>query len=271
MKSAITLGLVLASVIVSRLFIFSFRHIPLTSQSGGQEPIYALVGGAALAFSAPTVPLLIVYLAVLFTARKVGSKSERDERVTLLPAGLFLLAFVIAFVITISGMPSLIANSVYRGKWIINIIGGLFVAFYGLKAFAESGLVKSLLLAPVLKGRGEGLLLWPSVLGLVTGLLVFHHLDPYYDSVFFFTRRAGAFSHHPLSVGSFGLGLSAMYLGVAYGFSLMAASTRLAKASGWIKLIFGLLTLILGFSFATGTFSSVVELIRWTSTLVSGS
>jgi len=207
---------------------------------------------------------------VLFTARKVGSKSERDERVTLLPAGLFLLAFVIAFVITISGMPSLIANSVYRGKWIINIIGGLFVAFYGLKAFAESGLLRGLRFVPVSRGKGR-LLLEPLVLGFMAGLLLFHHLDPYYDSVFFFTRRAGAFSHHPLSVGSFGLGLSAMYLGVAYGFSLMAASTRLAKASGWIKLILGLLTLILGFSFATGTFSSVVELIRWTSTLVSGS
>jgi cytochrome c biogenesis protein CcdA len=172
MKGAITLGVVLASVIVSQLFIFSFRHIPLTDQRTGQEPLYALVGGAALALSAPTVPLLVVYLAVLFTARKAGSKSERDERVTLLPAALFLLAFVIAFVITISGKPSLIANSVYGGKWIINIIGGLFVAFYGLKAFAESRLVKSLLLAPVLKGRGEGLLLWPSVLGLVTGLFL---------------------------------------------------------------------------------------------------
>jgi len=97
MKSAIILGLILASVIVSWFFIFSFRHIPLTYQSGGQEPIYALVGGGALAFSAPTVPLLIVYLAVLFTARKVGFKSERDERVTLLPAGLFLLDSIMRF------------------------------------------------------------------------------------------------------------------------------------------------------------------------------
>jgi len=111
MKSAIILGLVLASVIVSRLFIFSFRHIPLADQGGGQEPIYALVGGAALAFSAPAVPLLVAYLAVLFTARKAASKSERE----LLPAGLFLLAFVIAFVITISGKPSLVANSLYGG------------------------------------------------------------------------------------------------------------------------------------------------------------
>lgn len=118
---------------------------------------------------------------------------------------------------------------------------------------------------------GKGVLIEPPILGFVAGLLLFHHLDPFYDSVFFFTRRVGAFSHHPLSVGFFGLGLSAMYLGVAYGFSLVAASMRLAKASGWLKLIFGLLTLILGFSFATGTFPSVVEVIRWTSSLVSGS
>lgn len=274
MKGAIILGLILVSVIVSRGFIFSFRHIPLTSQAGGQEPLYALVGGAALAFSTSTIPLLVLYLVVLFAARKPASKSERDDGVTLLPAGLFLVAFVIVFVITISGKPSLVANAVYRGRWIINLIGGLFVAFYGLKAFAESGLVKSLPLAPVLMGRGGGLLL-PSVLGLVTGLLVFHHLDPFYDSVFFFTGRAGPASHSPLSVGFFGLGLSAIYFAMARGFDFAVFPKWVSKGAPWAKGIVGLLTIILGFSFATGTFSAVAAAITrgqyGRNALISGS
>jgi len=257
LETTVVFGLILAFVINSRLFIYTFRHIPLTDQGGGQEPIYALVGGAALAFSAPAVPLLVAYLAVLFTARKAAAKSERE----LLPAGLFLLAFVIAFVITISGKPSLVANSLYGGRWIIDLFGGLFVVFYGLKAFAESGLVKSLPLARVLKGRGDGLLLGPSVLGLVTGLLVFHHLDPFYDSVFFLSGRAGALSHHPLSVSSFGLGLSAVYLLMAHGFDLGVFPKWVSKGTPWAKGMVGLLNIVFGLSFATGTFSSLAAVI----------
>lgn len=270
MKGAITLALILASVIVSRLFIFFFRHIPLTNQTGGQELLYALIGGAALAFSAPTLPLLVLYLMLIFIAVNPHSGLDAVNRIGLLPVTLFLVAFVAAFVISISGVPSVIAKAIYNWKTTINIIAGLFVGFYGLKALNESGLMKSLWFIPVSKAE-KGLVAAASTLGFMAGLLLFHHLDPYYDSVFFLTGRAGAFSHHPLSVASFGLGLSAMYLGVAYGLSLMAASMRLAKAGGWLKLIFGLLTLILGFSFATGTFPSVVEVIRWTNTLVFGS
>jgi cytochrome c biogenesis protein CcdA len=270
LEAAVVFGLILALVIVSRLFIYSFRYIPLTGQTGGEEPLYALVGGAALAFSISTLPLLVLYLTVLFTSGRAPSELDRGQKVALLPAALFLLAFVVAFIITISGIPSSIAKGIYKEKGIIDVIGGFLVALCGAKVFIESGLIKRLHSIAV-SIRGKGVLIEPPILGFLAGLLLFHHLDPHYDSVFFFTGRAGAFSHHPLSVGSFGLGLSAMYLGVAYSFSLMAASMRLAKASGWLKLIFGLLTLILGFSFATGTFSSVVEVIRWTSPLASGS
>jgi cytochrome c biogenesis protein CcdA len=270
MKRTIIFGVILASAIISRLFIFSFKHIPLTNQTGGQELLYALIGGAALAFSAPTLPLLVLYLMLLFIAVNTHSGLDAVNRIGLLPVTLFLVAFVAAFVISISGVPSVIAKAIYNWKTTINIIGGLLIGFYGLKALNESGLMKSLWFMPVSKAE-KGFVAAASTLGFMAGLLLFHHLDPYYDSVFFLTGRAGAFSHHPLSVGSFGLGLSAIYLGVAYEFSPMAASMRLAKARGWLKLIFGLLTIILGFSFATGTFSSVVEVMRWTSSLVSGS
>ena len=270
LETALIFGLILVFVIISRLFIYSFRHIPLTSQAGGEELLYSLVGGAALAFSISTLPLLVLYLTVLFGAERVLSEHERGYGSVLLPAALFLVAFVSAFVITISGAPPLVAKTIYKEKWTIDVISGFLVALCGAKVFIESGLINRLHSIAV-SIRDKGVLIEPPILGFIAGLLLFHHLDPYYDSVFFFTGRAGAFSHHPLSVGSFGLGLSAIYLGVAYGLSVMAASTRLAKGSGWLKLIFGLLTLILGFSFATGTFSSVVEVMRWTSSLVSGS
>ncbi|MGH7772502.1 MAG: hypothetical protein ACREQA_09740 [Candidatus Binatia bacterium] len=259
MKAAIILGLIVASVIVSRLFIFSFRHIPLTDQAGGQEPLYALVGGGALAFSLPTIPLLVLYLAVLFTARKPPSETERDYGVTLLPVTLFLLAFVAAFVIGISGVPSVIANPIYNGRKVIDVIGGLLVALYGLRAFTGLCSPKAFWFK-VLSKKQSGLLLEEPILGFTAGLLLFHLLDPSYDSVFFFTGRAGAFSHHPISVVSFGLGVSVMYGILAYGFSLLA-SRRVANVTTWVRRIVGVLTLILGLSWATGTFSLLTAVV----------
>jgi cytochrome c biogenesis protein CcdA len=215
LETTVVLGLILAFVILSRLFIYSFRHIPLSSQAGGEEPLYALVGGAALAFSISTLPLLVFYLTVLFGAEKVLSEHERGYGSVLLPAVLFLIAFVSAFVITISGLPPLVAKTIYREKGIIDVIGGFLVALSGAKVFIER------LRSTAVSIGGKEVLIEPPILGFIAGLLLFHHLDPYYDSVFFSTGRAGAFSHHPLSVGSFGLGISAMYLVVAYSFASM--------------------------------------------------
>src|SRR3989337_2922255 len=91
LETALIFGLILVFVIVSRLFIYSFRHIPLTSQAGGEELLYSLVGGAALAFSISTLPLLVVYLTVLFGAERVLSEHERGYGSVLLPAALFLV------------------------------------------------------------------------------------------------------------------------------------------------------------------------------------
>ena len=268
-ESVIVFALILASAIISRLFIYSFRHIPLTSQTGGDEPLYALVGGAALTFASPMLPLLVVYLTVLFTTGKLPSELDTTDRLSLVPGTLFLLAFVTAFVVAISGVPFVIADAIYKGKTVINLIGGLLVAFYGLKALIGSGLIKTLWFRPLSKSE-SGLLVEALILGLIAGLLLFHHLDPFYDSVFFLTGRAGALSHHPLSVSSFGLGVSAMYIALAYCFSLLAFS-RLAKVIGWVRGVLGVLTLILGLSLATGTFPSLTALIYGRNALTSGS
>jgi hypothetical protein len=91
-------------------------------------------------------------------------------------------------------------------------------------------------------------------------LLLFHYLDPPYDSVFFLTGRAGAFSHHPLSVGTFSAGLSAMYIAVAHGLGGLIFSARTLNIA-WIKVLAGVLAFILGSSFATGRFSSLAGFI----------
>lgn len=233
-EAAILFGLVLSLAIVSRLFIYSFRHIPLTNVTGGEEPLYALVGGVALAFSVPTLPLLVLYLSIFFASERASLEPNTSHRPGLLAAVLFLFGFCVAFIITISGVPSSVAKQIYEQKWIVNLVGGFLVAIYGVKVFIESGLIENLRFIRVPKG-GIGILIAPPILGFVAGLLLFHHLDPPYDSVFFLTGRAGAFSHHPLSVGSFGLGLSVMYFALAYGFSLLIYSRLGARVLTWIN------------------------------------
>lgn len=225
----------------------------------GQEPVYALVGGVALAFSFPMLPLLVLYLTVLFAAETALSEPERGHG-SMLPATFFLMAFVTVFIITISGVPYGIAQVIYQGKTIINVIGGVLIALYGGKVFSESGLIKSLLSIPLSK-KEKWLLIEPSIVGFMAGLLLFHYLDPFYDAVFFLTGRAGAFSHHPLSVASFGLGLTAMYFALAHSFGLLINSWQRARALAWIKGVISVLTVILGLFFTTGTFPSLAAWI----------
>ncbi|MEK6600260.1 MAG: hypothetical protein AABZ09_00120, partial [Candidatus Binatota bacterium] len=260
-EGAIIFLLVVGLSMTSRLFIYSFRHIPLTGHTGGEEPLYALVGGAALALSVPMLPLLVLYLTSLFTLRKGSSELDEPHKATMIPATFFLLTFVTAFVVTISGTPYVLASAIYKGKGIINLAGGILVVFFGLKAFIESGLIASLRLVHLSKSK-RWILAEAPIVGFMAGLLLFHYLDPFYDSVFFFTGRAGALSHHPISIISFGLGLSAIYLALAYAFSLLIVSMPTAKSIAWVRGILGVLTLSLGFSLATGKFSSMAIMIK---------
>ncbi|MCZ6449347.1 MAG: hypothetical protein O6918_00555 [Deltaproteobacteria bacterium] len=261
-ESVIILGFILIAAVLSRLFIFSFKLIPLTAQTGGDELFYAFVGGVALAFSAPTLPLLVLYLTILFTAVKAPYELTRGRRIVLIQASLFLLAFASIFIIGISGVPILIANSLYKGQKIINIFGGILIALYGFKAFNGWAFITALRFTPLAKRRRGLHLLEAPMIGFIAGLLLFPYLDPSYDSVFFLTGRAGALSHHPLSVSSFGLGLSAMYVALAYGLSLLFVFSRLGRVIGWAKGASGFLTVILGLSLASGTFLSLSALIN---------
>lgn len=252
-ETAILFGLVLSLAIVSRLFIYSFRHIPLTNVEGGEEPLYALVGGVALALSVPTLPLVVLYLTVLFASARAPAELDTGPKVALLPTALFLVGFVSAFIITIGGVPSVISGAIYKGKVVVNAIGAVLIALYGLKVFKESGLVGSEAL-PFGLSRKAGPETEALILGFFAGLLLFHHLDPPYDSVFFLTGRGNPLSHHPVSVISFGLGLSAMYVALGYGFGLLMNSWTGTKVLAWMKGIFGVLTLGLSVSFVFGVF-----------------
>jgi hypothetical protein len=52
-----------------------------------------------------------------------------------------------------------------------------------------------------------------------------------------------------------------MDIALAYGASLLAASRQVAKGITWLRGTASILSLILGLSFASGTFSSLVGLI----------
>jgi len=157
-ESMIILGFMLLFAVLSRLFIFSFKLIPLTTQTGGDELFYAFVGGVALAFSAPTLPLLVLYLTILFTAVKAPYELTRGRRIVLMQASLFLLAFASVFIIGISGVPILIANSLYKGKEIINIIGGILIGLHC--GFRVHTFGKEEKRAPVIRGSDDWLHSW---------------------------------------------------------------------------------------------------------------
>lgn len=138
----------------------------------------------------------------------------------------------------------------------INIIGGVLIVLCGLKAFEGLSLVNSVVF-PFWPNKKASAIIEALVLGFTMGLLLFRYLDPSYDSVFFSTGRAGPLSHHSLSVASFGLGLGVMYVALAYSFGLLINSWQRARALAWIKGVISFLTVTLGLSFTTDTFSSL--------------
>jgi len=62
-------------------------------------------------------------------------------------------------------------------------------------------------------------------------------------------------------VGSFGLGIGAMYVALAYCFTLLFVFSRLAKVIVWSKRVVGFLAVILGLTLASGTYSSLSAFI----------
>ncbi len=203
----------------------------------GRVLVAGFVGGWALAFTRPLFLLLLIPFATVVSLRARGRAAFTPRRPWLPPA-LFLIGFSLTFVVAISGAPDLVARVIYRAHSLIELaVGGLLVLWGALVAVRVPALVEA---------RSGW---FAAGLGVATGLLFYHELDPSYDSVFFATGNAVASSHAPLTVAAFSTALSVLYFVVAAqaarwrlsaGRTLAGAATALvgvAVAGGWLATV----------------------------------
>jgi hypothetical protein len=196
--------------------------------------VAAFLGGWALAFTRPLLVFVLIPFATVIWLRQRGHRAF-SRRWPWLPPALFLVGFSLTFVVAISGAPAPVAQAIYRGHDLIELgVGGLLALWGALIAVRVPALIEA---------RSEW---WAAGLGVATGLLFYHELDPSYDSVFFATGNAVAASHAPLTVATFATALSILYLGAAaravrwrlpIGRTLAGAATALvgvAVAGGWL-------------------------------------
>jgi cytochrome c biogenesis protein CcdA len=222
------------------------------SALGGQVLVSAFVGGLALAFSLPFLLVLFPFLTVLFA---------EDTNAGPLASTAFLGTFALAFLVTISGLPGFIAAPMYQSEWLVDPAGGMVFVIWGLLSFAGLSPVGPLWASPSLSRR----LLRPFsalVFGLSTGALMFHELDPAYDSVFFATANAVAASHSPVTVAVFTAGLGLTYLALARLTAAMASRvswSRAVFAAG--RMASGIATAVIGVAILTQRFDAIRGLL----------
>jgi hypothetical protein len=219
----------------ARWAVYGLGSVQSGSPLQGYVLFSAFTGGVALAFSLPFLLVVVPCLTVLSLRRptEVGS-SAFGERVNWGPLEFYLAVFAPAFVVTISGFPTALATPIYRSEWLIDPTGGALFLFWG------GGVVMGLL--PGEPGRSPSPV-WrrvvsqgpAGVLGASTGALMYHELDPAYDSVFFFTANAVAASHAPLTVAVFTIGLGLTYMAAG------SVATAVASRARW-----GLMVLLVG-------------------------
>jgi hypothetical protein len=95
------------------------------------------------------------------------------------------------------------------------------------------------------------------------GLLLFHDLDPTYDSVFFSTGLAVAESHWPRAAYAFALGLGTIYvLGIGWlgGWAKRGAGPRRAVVT--IQRIAAVAVMLVGIVFAIGQDARLLRVLE---------
>ncbi len=215
----------------------------------GYVGLAALAGGAALAFTRPLLLVLAPYLTVLLEGR--GPELRGPV--------LYLVGFASAFIVTIGGMPKAIAAAIYGAERVVDVVGGLIFLLLGVLAVIRAWRFD---LSWPRGAKGRGILRWTSAaaLGLTTGALMYHELDPTYDSVFFATANAKAASHAPITVALFTTALGSVYLVAGGAARALVAKTRagdtILRAGQFAA---ALATALLGLALLTGRFSTV----RW--------
>lgn len=220
---------------------------PPASVLEGSVLLVALVGGTALAFSRPFLLVAIPYLSVLLGGRTAGW-----------PSALYPTVFALTFVIAISGVPAALATPIHRSEWLVDPIGSLVLVAAGLYALAGGSPS-----APVRRHesgwRRADRWLVPGLLGAAVGALMYHELDPAYDSVFFATGNAVAASHAPVTVALFTAGLGLAY--VASGSALRGLLGCQPWADAAVRALAGVATALLGVAILIGGFRIVRGLL----------
>lgn len=218
----ILLAVVVSVAAIARGAVYGSGSAPASSPLQGYVLLSAFTGGLALAFSRPFLLVLVPYLTVLSGGL---THDGYGRRIGWGPSGSYLGAFAAGFAVTISGFPSAVGTPIYGSERLVDLAGGTFFLAWGLLAVfgllprgpAHSG-------APAWRHVGGSVP--AALLGVVTGLLMYHELDPVYDSVFFLTANAVPASHAPVTVAVFGAAVGLAYLAAGSAAVAMAARVR---------------------------------------------
>lgn len=245
------------AVVLAREAVYGSGSSLSASPLRGYVLLSAFTGGVALAFSRPFLLVLVPYLTVLFGDLNRQKSGGSRRSIDWVPPACYLGAFALAFTLTISGFPRAIATLIHRSEWLVDPVGGLIVMGWGLLTIVgvlPPGPVRipPPVWSPVVGAGSVG------VLGATIGALVYHDLDPQYDSVFFFTANAVADSHAPFTVAVFTTGLGLTYLaagGVAAALVFRSRWGRMALLVG--RTVAGIATALIGLAAVTHRFGAI--------------
>lgn len=253
MSRVLTLALILGgAVAVARGVVYGSGSGPAASPLEGWVLLSAFTGGVALAFSGPFLLVLAPFLTV------VSGEVYRGVRVL---AGIFVGAFALAFLVTISGVPGVVARPIHESERLIDPLGGLLFLVGGLLSFAGVFPVGPVRSSPS-PWRRALRSFSAAILGATAGTLMYHELDPADDSVFSATANAVAISHAPFTVAVFTAGLGLTYL--AAGSLTTAWASRASWGERLVlggRMLSGIVTALIGAALLANRFGAIRALL----------
>lgn len=221
----------------------------------------AFIGGVALAFSRPFLLVSVPFLTVLFRATKTEPALRSGPGADWAPPITYITTFALTFVVTISGAPGAIATPIHRSDAILDPAGGVVFLVAGVVTVLGLGSQDAANSSAPTWRRGVHVG-YGGVLGAMAGAVMYHELDPAYDSVFFATANAVAASHAPATVALFTLGLGITHLAagmVAIGLIARTRRSRGALAGG--RALSGAATALIGLALLSGRFGAIRGLL----------
>ncbi len=221
----------------------------------------AFVGGLALAFSRPFLLVSVPFLTVLFRAASAARVVGSGPRAEWAPPITYVTAFALTFVVTISGAPGAIATAIHRSESIVDPAGGVVFFIAGVVTVLGLGSRDPADSSAPTWRRGVDVG-YGGALGAMAGAVMYHALDPAYDSVFFSTANAVAASHVPATVALFTFGLGITYL--AAGMVVMGLIARTRRRRGALsggRALSGAATALIGLALLTGRFDAIRGLL----------